>query len=1244
METPPSDSSNKLWILPLLLLGVAASLLAAFWFAFQPILDKGPGANPPPPVLPVTKLSRDETLKLIELRNHAIGHLENHEFVQAEAALSEIIQLLPADPFGPRNLAICRQLAFDQIDKHRDQAIFERLGASANEAVEKSKAAEPLSFVPWVISSRVAVKHEKPDQGLSDLREAVRLGPESVGAAYDLFALLQSFPGDQAGDEGLNTLRGVFQREPNNLFVIKDWLPMLAQRKDPALLETLKQVRETISPFVETIKTNTRVDLNDILEKAAAAASAGNWPVVQRSTTIVKNLIIAEAARDKRYVMLDSLEYVLPDFGDEFRSRADWSDATTITSKPVHFVAPSDGGNWPRASEGRDVVEIDFDLNGRSDLLVLQNERVIAWGRETEERPWVPVANLETGGSYRGLLVCDFDDDVDQDLKSIPAPGQPADAIKHESFLSGLCHSADPDVILFGADGLKLLENKKDPASQARMLVTRSAGNAFDEVRGVVAAAVADIDNDGDVDLIVSTTNGIQVFSNRGNLTFEQITHRMMPPPAGTEITAFAILDWDRDSDIDFVVATTTGAGWLENLRHGRLRYRSLDDFSVLKGATHLGVDDFDGNTSWDLVASGPTGAAVVTTHRTPAGIVTAGKANKLASTLIRSSEIGDFNNDGASDIVLLSDTGATIHTGDGSGRFPNAAVESFQDVSSLAVTDFDRDGDLDLVTLDPNGLGFLSSQCRESDNPENGFLEIQLLGFTVKPGEQNSDKRTNHINLGGVVELKSGQRYQARVVTKPLNHFGLGAREHADIVRVLWTNGIPTNLIDPDPDQPVCIEQKLAGSCPYLYTWNGERFEFVTDLLWNAPLGLKFAETVVAPWREWEYIKIEGDKLKAQDQEYQLRITAELWEAEYFDQVKLFAIDHPAGTNIFTNEKVGPPAIAAPRIHTVQVPRKPVAARDTWGHDILEQVAARDENYTRTFRDKAAQGLTEEHFLELDLGEFPPGKKVMLYLTGWMYPGTTSLSVQNSQNPDRPTPRPPAVMTPDANGEWQVAIPFMGFPGGKTKTIAVDLSDVFASVDHRLRIVSTMELHWDAAFFTVDDQPVEMRQTELTLTRAELVDRGGVSFHSWPASGNGPDQFDYHNLVPGEQWPAMSGNFTRFGDVKSLLIERDDKLVVSGSGDEIQLSFKEPAEALPAGWVRDFVLYTVGWDKDADLNTVYGDTVEPLPFGAMTVYAHRDGEARPLDAEYVKYLRDYQTRQRNPTRYWKSVQQWKRQ
>lgn len=230
-------------------------------------------------------------------------------------------------------------------------------------------------------------------------------------------------------------------------------------------------------------------------------------------------------------------------------------------------------------------------------------------------------------------------------------------------------------------------------------------------------------------------------------------------------------------------------------------------------------------------------------------------------------------------------------------------------------------------------------------------------------------------------------------------------------------------------------------------------------------------------------------------------------------------------------------------------------------------------------------------------------------------------------------------MLMPDSDGQWRKVKPFMGFPGGKTKTIAVDLSEFTSRQDHRLRIVSTMEIFWDSVFFTVDDEPVELLQTELTLTRAELVDRGGVSLRAWPASGNGPDQFDYQTLVPGEAWPAMSGLFTRYGDVLPLLAARDDCLVISGSGDELRLGFAEPAAAVPSGWVRDFVLYSVGWDKDADLNTVYGDSVEPMPFEAMTVY----GELRPHDNAYETYLRKYQTRRRNSNRFWNSVRQWER-
>ena len=82
-----------------------------------------------------------------------------------------------------------------------------------------------------------------------------------------------------------------------------------------------------------------------------------------------------------------------------------------------------------------------------------------------------------------------------------------------------------------------------------------------------------------------------------------------------------------------------------------------------------------------------------------------------------------------------------------------------------------------------------------------------------------------------------------------------------------------------------------------------------------------------------------------------------------------------------------------------------------------------------------------------------------------------------------------------------------------------------------------------------------------------------------------------------------MLGRFTRYGDATDLLGSQDDRMIVMGPGDELTVEFTAPTEAPPVGWKRDFVLYNVGWDKDADLNTVYGQSSEPYPFKAMTKY-----------------------------------------
>jgi hypothetical protein len=85
---------------------------------------------------------------------------------------------------------------------------------------------------------------------------------------------------------------------------------------------------------------------------------------------------------------------------------------------------------------------------------------------------------------------------------------------------------------------------------------------------------------------------------------------------------------------------------------------------------------------------------------------------------------------------------------------------------------------------------------------------------------------------------------------------------------------------------------------------------------------------------------------------------------------------------------------------------------------------------------------------------------------------------------------------------------------------------------------------------------------------------------------------------------------------------------VVMAPGDEMTVQFDAAsASALPPGWSRDFLLYSDGWIKDADLNTAFGNTVAPLPFHDMKEYPYAPGESYPKDAEHQGYLRDYNTR-----------------
>ena len=61
------------------------------------------------------------------------------------------------------------------------------------------------------------------------------------------------------------------------------------------------------------------------------------------------------------------------------------------------------------------------------------------------------------------------------------------------------------------------------------------------------------------------------------------------------------------------------------------------------------------------------------------------------------------------------------------------------------------------------------------------------------------------------------------------------------DLLRVTWTNGVPQNRLGVEGNQLIVEEQLLKGSCPFLYTWNGETYVFVTDVLGITPAHGRF-------------------------------------------------------------------------------------------------------------------------------------------------------------------------------------------------------------------------------------------------------------------------------------------------------------------------------------------------------------------------------------------------------------------
>jgi hypothetical protein len=472
-----------------------------------------------------------------------------------------------------------------------------------------------------------------------------------------------------------------------------------------------------------------------------------------------------------------------------------------------------------------------------------------------------------------------------------------------------------------------------------------------------------------------------------------------------------------------------------------------------------------------------------------------------------------------------------------------------------------------------------------------------------VRAAKASGDQRINSFGIGGEAEVRSGLLTQKQIIESPVLHFGLGEHTSTDVTRIVWPNGSVQAEFELKPDQVVLAEQRLKGSCPFLFAWNGRQIDFVKDgEPWSPALGLHInAQVVAGIYRTEEWFKIPGSSLVPRDGYYDLRVTDELWETYYIDHYSLLVVDHPADTEIFTDERfaVPPPPL---KIFTVSKLQPFAYARDDNGTDVSETVRSIDRKYLDTFGRGRYQGVTRDHWVELELPDSAP-KNGPLYLIGfgWLHPSDGTTNVALGQNSD-PQPQSLRIEVPDANGKWVVAKSNLGFPAGRLKTAVFDISNIFLpGAPRKLRLGTNLEVYWDQLAWATGLRDANTHVRRVPLTLADLHYRGFSVVNE--ANDSSPELPDYSHLAGTVQkWRDLEGYATRYGDVRELLDKIDDRMVIANAGDELSLRFAQAPPPAP-GFVRDYVMVGDGWIKDGDYNSTFSKTVLPLPYHAMKNY-----------------------------------------
>src|SRR5215218_9994773 len=134
----------------------------------------------------------------------------------------------------------------------------------------------------------------------------------------------------------------------------------------------------------------------------------------------------------------------------------------------------------------------------------------------------------------------------------------------------------------------------------------------------------------------------------------------------------------------------------------------------------------------------------------------------------------------------------------------------------------------------------------------------------------------------------------------------GMGKIPTTALLRLSWPDGTMQSELNVTGDRlhTIAGHNRKTGSCPVLFTWNGERFVCLGDFLGGGGLGYLVAPGVYSQPDRDEPVSIGPDQLREPDGLYRMSIAEPKDEVAYVDHVRLDVVDRPPGIHATHDER----------------------------------------------------------------------------------------------------------------------------------------------------------------------------------------------------------------------------------------------------------------------------------------------------------------------------------------------------